>query len=61
MATTLSSSIHLPTSPSVPEEDLQITSEVSLEEVQESFVQEPTQVEAEEASEERNPEGQEVE
>ncbi|XP_042250141.1 pyridoxal-dependent decarboxylase domain-containing protein 1 isoform X1 [Thunnus albacares] len=59
--TTLSSSIHPPTSPSVPEEDVQITCDVIPEEVQESCVQEHMQVETEEASEERTPEGQEVE
>ncbi|XP_067427146.1 pyridoxal-dependent decarboxylase domain-containing protein 1 isoform X1 [Thunnus thynnus] len=59
--TTLSSSIHPPSSPSVPEEDVQITCDVIPEEVQESCVQEHMQVETEEASEERTPEGQEVE
>lgn len=58
---TLSSSIHPPPSPSVPEEDVQITCDVIPEEVQESCVQEHMQVETEEASEERTPEGQEVE
>lgn len=59
--TTLSSSLHPPTPPPVPEEDLQSTCDAVLKEAEELSVQENTQVEAEEASEERNPEGQEVE
>ncbi|CAK6969635.1 pyridoxal-dependent decarboxylase domain-containing protein 1 [Scomber scombrus] len=58
---TLSSSIHSPTPPPVPEEDSQSTCDDVPKEAEELSVQEHTQVEAEEASEERNPEGQEVE
>ncbi|XP_070838202.1 pyridoxal-dependent decarboxylase domain-containing protein 1 [Chaetodon trifascialis] len=59
--TTLSSSIHPPTSPPAPEEDSHSSSDVVSEKIPEASVQVHTQVEAEVASEERQPEGQEVE
>ncbi|XP_074511139.1 pyridoxal-dependent decarboxylase domain-containing protein 1 isoform X2 [Sebastes fasciatus] len=59
--TTPSRSIHPPTSPPAPEEDSHAAGDVVPEDIQESSVQEHTQVEDEVASEERQPEGQEVE
>lgn len=54
-------SLHPHTSPSVPEEDSHVTCDVTPVEMEESGVQELTQGEAEETSDDRNPEGQEVE
>ncbi|XP_029293250.1 pyridoxal-dependent decarboxylase domain-containing protein 1 isoform X2 [Cottoperca gobio] len=58
---TPSSCIHPPPSPPAPEEDSHTARDVVAEEIQESSVQVHTQVEEEETSEERQPEGQEVE
>ncbi|XP_070703694.1 pyridoxal-dependent decarboxylase domain-containing protein 1 [Pempheris klunzingeri] len=60
-STTPSSSICPPTSPPAPEEDSLIASDVIPENTLESSVQVHTQVEAEVASGESQPEGQEVE
>lgn len=59
--TSPSDSIHPPTSPPAPEEDSHAASDVTPEKIQESSVPAHTQVEAEVASEERQPEDQEVE
>lgn len=55
-----SSSIHPPASPPALEEDSRSASDAVPETIQESSVQMHTQVEAGGASEERQPEGQEV-
>ncbi|XP_076608962.1 pyridoxal-dependent decarboxylase domain-containing protein 1 isoform X1 [Chaetodon auriga] len=60
-STTPSSSIHPPTSPPAPEEDSHSSNDVVPEKIPESSVQVHTQVEAEVASKERQPEGHEVE
>ncbi|XP_041812594.1 pyridoxal-dependent decarboxylase domain-containing protein 1 isoform X2 [Chelmon rostratus] len=60
-STTLSSSIHPPASPPAPEEDSHSASDIAPEKIPESSVEVHTQVEAEAASEQRQPEGQEVE
>ncbi|GLD61202.1 pyridoxal-dependent decarboxylase domain-containing protein 1 isoform X3 [Lates japonicus] len=60
-STTVSSSTLPPTSPAVPEEDSHSATDVSAEKMEESSEQVFTQVETEEALEERQPEGQEVE
>ncbi|XP_044038600.1 pyridoxal-dependent decarboxylase domain-containing protein 1 isoform X2 [Siniperca chuatsi] len=60
-STSPNSSIHPPTFLPSPEEDSHTAGDVVPEKIQESSVQGHTQVEAEVASEERQPEGQEVE
>lgn len=60
-STSPSDAIPPPTSLSIPEKDSHPASDVMPEKIQESSVQANTQVEAEVASEERQPEGQEVE
>ncbi|KAL7377809.1 hypothetical protein ABVT39_004585 [Epinephelus coioides] len=60
-SSTQSGSIHPPTSPPVPKEDSHTACDVTPEKIQESSVQEHSQVEDEVASEERQPEGPEVE
>ncbi|XP_045925966.1 pyridoxal-dependent decarboxylase domain-containing protein 1 isoform X2 [Micropterus dolomieu] len=59
--TSLNSSIHPPTFPPDPEEDSHTASDVTPKNIQEASAQGHTQVEADVASEERQPEGQEVE
>ncbi|XP_040917861.1 pyridoxal-dependent decarboxylase domain-containing protein 1 isoform X2 [Toxotes jaculatrix] len=60
-STTVSSPVHPPSSPPAPEEDLHTAGDVSPERIQESSEQVHTQVETVEASEERQPDGPEVE
>lgn len=60
-SSTQSGSIHPPTSPPIPKEDSHTACDVTPEKIQESSVQEHSQVEDEVASEERQPEGPEVE
>ncbi|XP_068580876.1 pyridoxal-dependent decarboxylase domain-containing protein 1 isoform X3 [Cebidichthys violaceus] len=60
-STTPSGSIQPPASPPAPEEDSHAAGVVVPEDIQEASVQEHTQLEDEVASEERQPEGQEVE
>ena len=60
-STGVTSSIHPPTCPPALEEDLHTPSDVSPEKIQEPSEQVHTQMETEEASEKRQPEGQEVE